>query len=82
MANVFSIDIYVTFWYINIVGNFLFFLSHGVHLFMYYFLNSAFRINNQYYRIKILISKHENVLKRLNKTKINNLVRQYFIITT
>lgn len=53
MANVFSIDIYVTYWYVNIVGNFLFFLSHGVHLFMYYFLNSAFRgLFNDIFRVE------------------------------
>lgn len=43
IASLLSFDIYVKYGFINICGNILFFASHGVHLFVYYYFNNVFR---------------------------------------
>jgi hypothetical protein len=43
MATVFLFDIYVQYWFITIGGNILYFVSHGVNLFVYYHFNHTFR---------------------------------------
>lgn len=41
--SIFSVDIYVKYGFINIVGNSLFFASHGVSIFLYFYFYKAFR---------------------------------------
>jgi hypothetical protein len=43
LANILSLDIYVKYGFINITGNTLFFASHGVNFFVYYFFNHSFK---------------------------------------
>lgn len=43
IAMIFSVDIYVKYGILNIIGNSLLFLSHGVSIFLYFFFNKVFR---------------------------------------
>lgn len=43
IANLFAVDIYVKYGFINISGNMLFFASHGVPFFLYFYFNNVFR---------------------------------------
>ena len=43
ILNIFQVDIYVKYGFINIVGNSLFFASHGLSFFLYYFFYNVFK---------------------------------------
>lgn len=43
ILGIFKVDVYVKYGFINITGNALFFASHGLSLFLYYFFYNVFR---------------------------------------
>ena len=55
IANIFALDIYVKYGFVNITGNALFFASHSVNVFVYYIYNRVFRqqFNQILVRIKV-----------------------------